>query len=229
MKRNKINIGIIGIGYLGKFHLEKFLAHKNCNIEWIVDLNPKNINKKLPQTTKITDNYKDIADDVDAVSIVTPTNCHYEIAKFFLAQKKHVLIEKPMTTNSSDAEDLFKLAKEVKKEILVPNGFNFTHFMPKAEQYIKDGIIGEIKHIDAAFSSSLVDLFQGIPLSESNDHTFKPLASTWSDPNKGGGYGWGQLSHMFGGVFKISNLTAEKAFCFSVHRQQMLIILTQYL
>ena len=88
--------------------------------------------------------------------------------------------------------------------------------MPKAEQYIKDGIIGEIKHIDAAFSSSLVDLFQGIPLSESNDHTFKPLASTWSDPNKGGGYGWGQLSHMFGGVFKISNLTAEKAFCFSV-------------
>ena len=43
MKRNKINIGIIGIGYLGKFHLEKFLAHKTCNIEWIVDLNPKNI------------------------------------------------------------------------------------------------------------------------------------------------------------------------------------------
>ena len=35
------------------------------------------------------------------------------------------------------------------------------------------------------FSSSLVDLFQGIPLSESNDHTFQPLASTWSDPSKG--------------------------------------------
>ena len=60
--------------------------------------------------------------------------------------------------------------------------------MPKAEKYIKDGVIGEVKHIDAAFSSSLVDLFQGIPLSESEDHTFKPLASTWSDPQKGGGY-----------------------------------------
>jgi predicted dehydrogenase len=62
----------------------------------------------------------------------------------------------------------------------------------------------------------LVDLFQGIPLSGTKDHTFQPLASTWSDPNKGGGYGWGQLSHMFGGVFKISQLEAEKAFCFSV-------------
>ena len=39
------------------------------------------------------------------------------------------------------------------KQILVPNGFNFTYFMPKAEKYIKDGVIGEVKHIDAAFSS----------------------------------------------------------------------------
>jgi len=112
MKRNKINIGIIGIGYLGKFHLEKFLAHKNCNIEWIVELNPKNINKKLPQNTKITDNYKDIADDVDAVSIVTPTNCHYEIAKFFLEKNIHVFIEKPITSTLDEASELVQLAKK---------------------------------------------------------------------------------------------------------------------
>ena len=53
-----------------------------------------------------------------------------------------------MTTNSSDAEKLYNLAQEVKKEILVPNGFNFTSFMPKAEKYIQDGVIGN-KHIDA--------------------------------------------------------------------------------
>ena len=90
-------------------------------------------------------------------------------------------------------------------------------FMPKAEKYIEDGVIGEIKHIDAAFSSSLVDLFQGIPLkAESSDHTFQPLASTWSDPSKGGGYAWGSCHICFGGVFKVTHLTAEKAFCFSV-------------
>ena len=76
--------------------------------------------------------------------------------------------------------------------------------------------IGEIKHVDAAFSSSLTDLFQGIPLSESNNHTFQPHASTWSDPNKGGGYGWGQLSHMFAGVLKITHLEPDQVFCLSV-------------
>ena len=124
------------------------------------------------------------------------------------------MIEKPMTTNVKDAEILIELAKKYNKEILIPNGFNFKSFMSKAEEIISNGLIGEIKHLDAAFSSSLTDLFQGIPLSESNNHTFQPLASTWSDPSKGGGYGWGQLSHMFGGVFKITQLTAEKAFCF---------------
>ena len=57
------------------------------------------------------------------------------------------MIEKPMTTNSRDAEILYSLAKEKNKQILVPNGFNFTYFMPKAEKYIKDGVIGEIKSV----------------------------------------------------------------------------------
>ena len=53
-------------------------------------------------------------------------------------------------------------------------------------------------------------------MSESNNHTFQPHASTWSDPNKGGGYGWGQLSHMFAGVLKITHLEPDQVFCLSV-------------
>ena len=118
-----------------------------------------------------------------------------------------------MTTVSKEAETLLQLAKKKNKHILIPNGFNFKNFMSKAEEIIINKKIGEIKHVDAAFSSSLTDLFQGIPLSESNNHTFQPHASTWSDPNKGGGYGWGQLSHMFAGILKITNLDP---FCLSV-------------
>ena len=154
--------------------------------------------------------------DLDGVIISSPHHAHFENAKAALEKKCHVMIEKPMTTNVKDAEILTELAKKYNKEILIPNGFNFKTFMSQAEDIISNGLIGEIKHLDAAFSSSLVDLFQGIALSESEQHTFQPLASTWSDPTKGGGYGWGQLSHMFGGVFKISSLDADKAFCFSV-------------
>ena len=157
MERNKINIGIIGIGYLGKFHLEKFLAHKNCNIEWIVDLNPKNINTKLPQNTKITDNYRDISDDVDAVSIVTPTHCHYEIAKFFLAQKKHVLIEKPMTQTVQQAKKLLSLSKKSKVVLQVGHLERFNPVMKKLSQDIKNPLFIEVHRL-AKFNPRSTDV-----------------------------------------------------------------------
>ena len=67
-------------------------------------------------------------------------------------------------------------------------------------------------------------MFQGIPLSESDEHTFQPKASTWSDPSKAGGYGWGQLSHMFAGVYKVTKLNPKKVFCLSVPLLLVLII-----
>ena len=202
IKMSKARIGVIGAGWWAtEYHIPNLKKRQDVELVSVCKLEQDQLdfvkNKFNFQFASTDYNEMLSLSPLDGVVIASPHFAHYENAKAALKKGCHVLIEKPMTTNSSDAEDLFKLAKEVKKEILVPNGFNFTHFMPKAEQYIKDGIIGEIKHIDAAFSS-LVDLFQGIPLSESNDHTFKPLASTWSDPNKGGGYGWGQLSHMFG-------------------------------
>ena len=218
---SKARIGVIGAGWWAtEYHIPNLKKRDDVELVSVCKLEEDQLNfvkNKFNFQHASTDFHEMLnLSPLDGVVIASPHFAHYENAKASLEKGCHVLIEKPMTTNTADAEKLYKLAKEVNKEILVPNGFNFTNFMPKAEEYIQEGVIGEIKHIDAAFSSSLVDLFQGIPLSESNDHTFQPLASTWSDPSKGGGYGWGQLSHMFGGVFKITQLTAEKAFCFSV-------------
>jgi len=217
----KAKIGVIGAGWWAtEYHIPHLKKRDDVELVSVCKLEQDQLDfvkNKFGFEFASTD-FKEMLDfsPLDGVVIASPHFAHFENAKASLQKGCHVLIEKPMTTNSHDAEELFRLSKEYKKEIVVPNGFNFTHYMSKAEKYISDGVIGEIKHIDAAFSSSLVDLFQGIPLSESEEHTFKPLASTWSDPNKGGGYGWGQLSHMFGGVFKVSHLEAEKAFCFSV-------------
>ena len=218
---SKAKIGVIGAGWWAtEFHIPDLKKRDDVELVSVCKLEQDQLDfvkNKFGFNFASTD-FKEMLNlsPLDGVVIASPHFAHFENAKASLEKGCHVLIEKPMTTNSHDAEILYKLAKEQNKEILVPNGFNFTHFMPKAEKYISDGVIGEIKHIDAAFSSSLVDLFQGIALSESEEHTFQPLASTWSDPNKGGGYGWGQLSHMFGGVFKVTKLEPEKAFCFSV-------------
>jgi len=218
---NKAKIGVIGAGWWAtEFHIPNLKKRNDVELVSVCKLEKDQlqfVKEKFGFQHSSTD-YKEMLDMayLDGVVVASPHFAHFENAKAALEKDCHVAVEKPMTTNSKDAQILVDLAKEKNKEILCPNGFNFMHFMPKAEEMIESGLIGNIKHVDASFSSSLVDLFQGISLSEADEHTFKPLASTWSDPSKAGGYGWGQLSHMFGGVFKITKLTAEKAFCFSV-------------
>lgn len=147
MKRNKINIAVIGVGYLGKFHLEKFLSHKNCVTKWIVDNNLKNKNLDIVENIAITDDYKGILNDVDAVSIVTPTISHYEIAKYFLSNKKHVLIEKPMTQTVSQAEKLLLLAK--KNRVILQAGHleRFNPVMKKLSQDVKNPVFIEVHRL----------------------------------------------------------------------------------
>ena len=82
---SKIKIAVIGIGYLGEFHAQKYKANKNADLIGIVDTNKKRckeISNKIG--VKAYSNYKEVIDQVDAVSIVVPTNLHYKIAKYFI-------------------------------------------------------------------------------------------------------------------------------------------------
>tara|TARA_B100001559_G_scaffold314923_1_gene316019 strand:- start:561 stop:1484 length:924 start_codon:yes stop_codon:yes gene_type:complete len=157
MKKNKINIGVIGIGYLGRYHLEKFLAHKKCVVQWIVDKNLNNIDKNLIKNIKLTDNYKEIHKDIDAVSIVTPTNCHYEIAKYFLSHKKHVLIEKPMTQTVLEASKLIALAKKHKVVLQAGHLERFNPVMSKLSDDIKSPVFIEVHRL-ARFNPRSTDV-----------------------------------------------------------------------
>ena len=153
-------------------------------------------------------------EELHGAIISTPHTSHYVCAKEALNNKLHVIIEKPMTTSAKEAQDLFDLSKKNQKQIIIPYGYNFTHFMDKAREFIANDIIGSVKHIDASMSSGTLDLFGGQGLVEAKNHTFQPLASTWSDPNKAGGYAWGQTSHLIGAIFKLVDATPQKLFCF---------------
>tara|TARA_Y100000768_G_scaffold388339_1_gene383664 strand:- start:10884 stop:11810 length:927 start_codon:yes stop_codon:yes gene_type:complete len=111
---NKIKVGIVGLGYLGKFHCQKYKSNRYANVVAVVDINNNNLNNIEPKKVFKTTNYKDLVDVVDAVSIVTPTTTHYKIAKFFLENKIHVLLEKPMTETVSQAKKLNIIAKKNK-------------------------------------------------------------------------------------------------------------------
>jgi len=156
MKKQKIRIGVIGIGYLGKFHLEKFQKNKDCQLVWLIDKNIKNL-KNYKDKYNVSTNYKEIVDDVDAVSIVTPTVNHYEIARYFIERNKHVLIEKPMTQTVSEAKKLIDLSKKHKKTIQIGHLERFNPVIRKVSSLIKNPLFIEVHRL-AQFNPRSTDV-----------------------------------------------------------------------
>ena len=114
----KIRVGVIGVGYLGKFHAEKYSRMKDAQLVGVVDIDKSRAEDVAAAfgTSALTD-YRDLFGSVDAVSIVVPTEAHYSVGAAFLNHDVDVLIEKPMTTSLEQADDLIKIA-ESKHRIL---------------------------------------------------------------------------------------------------------------
>jgi predicted dehydrogenase len=117
----KIKVGIIGIGHLGSRHLKVYSElSQNVEIVGVCDI-------KAERTKKLTDHYhvpfledyRRLADKVDAVNICTPTESHYEIAQFFLNKNIHTFLEKPITTTVDQADALIALAKKNNRKLQV--------------------------------------------------------------------------------------------------------------
>ncbi|HSA77930.1 MAG TPA: Gfo/Idh/MocA family oxidoreductase [Nitrospirota bacterium] len=107
----KVRVGVIGVGYLGQFHAEKYAAMPDTELKGVVDtdqVRAKQIAKKL-NTLAFSDPAQ-LLGQVDAVSIVVPTVFHHQIAKQFLKQGIHVLLEKPVTATLEQADELIELA-----------------------------------------------------------------------------------------------------------------------
>jgi len=109
----KIRTAVIGVGYLGKFHVEKFANLPEAHLVAICDLNEQHCQGLAKQyAVKAFSKYQDLLGEVDAVSIVVPTLFHYEVAKFFLEHHIHVLLEKPITSNLAEADALIEIARQ---------------------------------------------------------------------------------------------------------------------
>ncbi len=107
----KLRVAVIGAGYLGKFHAEKYARMPDVTLVGVVDTDKVRADEIA--TKYDTDSFlshKDILGIVDAVSVVVPTIHHYEVAKDFLKKGVDVLIEKPMTTTLKQADDLLGFA-----------------------------------------------------------------------------------------------------------------------
>ncbi|KKP24713.1 MAG: Oxidoreductase [candidate division TM6 bacterium GW2011_GWF2_28_16] len=107
-----IKIGIIGLGHMGNYHASASTIAQNVNLVAVADPNEANFAKIKSGNIKKFLNYQDMLDLVDAVIIAVPTELHHKIAKDCLLAGKHVLVEKPITKNIEQAQELFNIAQE---------------------------------------------------------------------------------------------------------------------
>jgi predicted dehydrogenase len=112
---NKIRAAVIGVGYLGKFHAEKFEILPQSELVAVCDIHPDRCHVIARQhNVELFTDYKKLLNKVDAVSIAVPTSLHFPIAKFFLEHGIHVLLEKPIASTVAEAQSLIDIANEKK-------------------------------------------------------------------------------------------------------------------
>jgi len=111
MRRTRI--GVIGVGYLGKFHARKYMANPEVELVGVADLNPACAAEVAADcNTTLFCDYRELLAQVEAVSVVVPTSLHHEIASACLLAGKDVMLEKPMTTTLAEADALIALADQ---------------------------------------------------------------------------------------------------------------------
>ena len=108
-----IKVGIVGVGHLGEIHLKLILSSINFDLIGFYETNQEKSDLILKKyQVKSFKSLEDLSENVQAVIISTPTIHHHEIATFFLKNNIHVFIEKPITTNVKEANELVQLAKD---------------------------------------------------------------------------------------------------------------------
>jgi predicted dehydrogenase len=140
----KVRIGVIGAGYLGKFHAQKYAAMADVELVGVAD--PA---REVAETVAAANNTKPFTDYhellplVDAVSIVVPTSLHHRVSIDCLNGGVDIMLEKPMTTTVAEADELIALGAEKNKIIQVGHLEQFNPAIMAMEEYLTTPIFIE--------------------------------------------------------------------------------------
>jgi len=107
----EIKTGVIGVGYLGRFHAQKYAALPGAELVGIADVDAQRAEAVAAECgCRAFTDYRELITGVDAVSIVVPTSLHHRVAKYCIEHGVDLLLEKPMTVTLAEADELIELA-----------------------------------------------------------------------------------------------------------------------
>ena len=134
----KIKAAVIGVGYLGRFHAQKYAQAGSCDLVGVVDARQEAREAVAAEVgTRAFADHRELFGAVEAVSVVTPTPAHFAIAREFLESGAHVLVEKPITETPREARELIELAARRGRLLQVGHLERFNAAILAAEPYLR--------------------------------------------------------------------------------------------
>lgn len=133
----KTRIGVIGVGYLGKFHAQKYAAMAEVELVGVADASPAAARQVAVATgCRAFEDYHQLLAEVEAVSVVVPTSLHHQVAGECLRAGCDVMLEKPMTVTVAEADELIELAEAGKRILQVGHLERFNPAILAMEEHL---------------------------------------------------------------------------------------------
>ncbi len=152
MSMTDLRFGVIGWGYWGPKIARNLDSLPHAMVAMIADQDATRlaslaVNQSWVKTTTLPEDI--FRSDVDGVVIATPIRTHYQLAKAALLHGKHVLVEKPLTTNVTEAEELIELAQKQQRVLMVGHTFEYSPAVNELRKLVQSGDLGRIYCIEA--------------------------------------------------------------------------------
>jgi predicted dehydrogenase len=140
----KIRVGVVGVGYLGKFHAQKYAAMDDVTLVGVADSDRDLADQVAGDTgCRAFTDYRDLMGSIDAASVVVPTPSHFSISKTLLEHDIDLMIEKPITTTLSEADELIRLAESKERMIQVGHLERFNSAVISLRDIIREPLFIE--------------------------------------------------------------------------------------
>ena len=148
-----IRIGVIGYGYWGPNLVRNFFETPGMQVACVSDLRADRlalVHSRYP-SIRTTQDFRELIEDpsIDAVAIATPVSTHYDLALRALQEGKHVLVEKPLASNTEQVQHLMDLAQKRNLVLMVDHTFVYTGAVRKIRELVDSGTLGEIYYYDS--------------------------------------------------------------------------------
>ena len=152
MSMTDLRFGVIGWGYWGPKIARNLDSLPHAMVAMIADQDATRlaslaVNQSWVKTTTLPEDI--FRSDVDGVVIATPVRTHYQLAKAALLHGKHVLVEKPLTADVAEAEELVSLAEEQRRVLMVGHTFEYNPAVNELRKLVQGGDLGKIYCIEA--------------------------------------------------------------------------------